>query len=72
MKKTKMYKYYDKQSDKEKITLKEMPLSESSIVYYLIAEEGKILINQEANKKMRSIIVPSWDVRNWTEQDISY
>lgn len=72
MKKTKMYKYYDKKSDKEKITLKEMPLSESSIVYYLIADEGKVLINKETNKKARSIIIPSWNVINWIEQDISY
>ena len=45
-------------------------LSECSIDYQLIPDEGKILVNVKTQEKSRGLIIPSWRENQWVEQDI--
>lgn len=64
-----MYQYMDEETQSQRISYEPLPLSSCTIRHYLIADENKILINVNNNKKARAIIIPEWNMNDWVEQD---
>lgn len=42
-----------------------------TLLIQLVAEDGKILINSKTNEKVETITIPSQEVDDWIEEDLS-
>lgn len=69
MEKIVLYKYTDPNTEQKLISYDPIPPTRCSIRYYLIADEGKVLVNTKTSVKTRAIIVPEWELNDWVEED---
>ena len=66
----KMYVSTNPETRERVISYDPLPPTRCKEQHYLIADDGKILKNQNTGEITRAIIVQKWEVDQWTEQDI--
>lgn len=65
-----IYRYYDQNTGKIRVSYDPLPITECQIRYYLTADENKILTNIKTQEKSYGITVPKWELNDWIEEDI--
>lgn len=69
MEKIEFYTYIDPKTQKYMFSYEPISLTQSFLRYHLIADEGKILVNNKTKEITRSIVIPKWELQNWVEKD---
>ena len=70
MDKLKLYYYIDENTNEEKITTREMPITSSKLKYWLTASPGHYLYNSKYDVSRKSIIIPFYELNDWEERQL--
>jgi hypothetical protein len=70
MEKITLYFYTDPETHEYKSTLEPMSLTCSQPKFWLTANEGCYLRNEEYNISCKSIIIPTYELKNWEERQL--
>ena len=66
-----IYYYFNSAKNTMELSLTPLPPTSCQIKYYLKANANHILVNSKTNQQTRGIIVPSWELNDWSEKGIN-